>query len=67
MLGEWIKQQIQEQERREERERLDRQYRHLFTMPANTLQPSTQSFSKMFALSSSMVNGTAAGRYITPR
>lgn len=36
MLGEWIKHQIEERERREERERLDRQYKHLVTMPANT-------------------------------
>lgn len=36
MLGEWIKHQIEEQERREERERLDRQYKHLVTMPVNT-------------------------------
>ncbi|WP_241624248.1 hypothetical protein [Rosenbergiella epipactidis] len=36
MLGEWTKQQVEEQERREERERLDRQYKHLATIPANT-------------------------------
>jgi len=36
MLGEWIKHQIEEQKRRDERERLDRQYRYLVTMPANT-------------------------------